>query len=253
MEKLEVLLEEMARWLDIPVYLIKGKRLRAIASNISCGIFSIDEGTAVLSGYALEMIHAASLIHDDIVDEANTRRGGRTLNDIFSIRRAVLVGDLVFTKALSEVAKVGVPLYLSAMSETVYKMSYGQYVEDVTPPDRFDEHLYLDVIYNKTASLYELAFVSGSLIAGEDNPFLREAGKSFGMAFQILDDRDDYDEDVGKPTLPHIYERMGHPDPIGATLEVAKRYLERVEWELERGGFKGYFGELLDYMWSRVR
>ncbi len=248
---LETRLEDTAKWLNIPVYLIKGKRLRAIASHISCQIFGIDVETAVLSGYALEMIHAASLIHDDIVDEANTRRGGRTLNDIFSIRRAVLVGDLVFTKALSDVAGMNVPSYLSAMSDTVYKMSYGQYVEDVTPPGEFDEHLYLDVIYNKTASLYELAFVSGSLIRGTDDPYLREAGKSFGMAFQILDDRDDYDEDVGKPTLPHIYERMGHPDPKGATLKMARHYLERTEWELERGGFKEYFGELLDFMWSR--
>jgi len=252
LEKLEGLLEETARWLDIPVYLIKGKRLRAISSNISCNIFGVGEDVSVLSGYALEMIHAASLIHDDIVDEADTRRGGRTLNDIFSIRRAVLVGDLVFTKALSEVAKVNVPLYLSSMSETVYKMSYGQYLEDVTPPERFDEHLYLEVIYNKTASLYELAFVSGSLIVGRDDPYLREAGRSFGMAFQILDDWDDYDEDVGKPTLPHIYEMQDHPDPRGATLDMAKRYLKRVEWELERGGFKGHFTELLDYMWSRI-
>ncbi len=252
LERLEKLLEETARWLDIPVYLIKGKRLRAISSNISCTIFGVNEDVSVLSGYALEMIHAASLIHDDIVDEADTRRGGRTLNDIFSIRRAVLVGDLVFTRALSEVAKVNVPLYLSSMSDTVYKMAYGQYLEDVTPPEKFDEHLYLEVIYNKTASLYELAFVSGSLIVGRDDPYLREAGKSFGMAFQILDDWDDYEEDVGKPTLPHIYERQGHPDPRGTTLDLAKRYLERVEWELERGGFKDHFTELIDYMWSRI-
>jgi len=250
--KLESLLESTAGWLNIPVYLIKGKRLRALSSHISCEIYGVDTDTAVLSGYALEMIHAASLIHDDIVDEADTRRGGRTLNDIFSIRRAVLVGDLVFTRALSEIAKANVPLYLSAMSDTVYKMSYGQYVEDITPPEKFDEHLYLDVIYNKTASLYELAFASGALIYGEENPYLREAGKSFGMAFQILDDYDDYEEDVGKPTLPHIYEREGHPDPRGATLDLAKSYIRRTEWELERAGLKEYFGDLLNYMWSRI-
>jgi len=249
---LEEKLEEMARWLGMPVYLIKGKRLRAIASHISCQIHDVEMEVAVLSGYALEMIHAASLIHDDIVDEANTRRGGRTLNDIFSIRRAVLVGDLVFTRALSEVAKHDLSLYLSSMAQTVYLMSYGQYVEDITPPERFDEHLYLDVIYNKTASLYELAFVSGSLISGRDDPHLRAAGKSFGMAFQILDDYDDYEEDEGKPTLPHIYARMGYPDPAGMTLNLARSYLKRTEWELERGGFSDSFSDLLSYMWSRL-
>ncbi len=252
LRRLEGKLEETARWLNIPTYLIKGKRIRAISSHLSCEVYGVDLDTAVLSGYVLELIHAASLVHDDIVDDAQTRRGGRTLNFLFSTRRAVLIGDLIFTKALRDTARRDLNLYLKAMSETVYKMSYGQYQEDITPFEDFDEHLYLSVIYNKTASLYELAFASGPLIARSPNPHMAEAGKYFGMAFQILDDCDDYEEDEGKPTLPHIYSNMGIEDPHGAAISLAASYLRRTEWELDRAGVKGYFEDLLDYMWSRI-
>ncbi len=250
LKPLENLLESEAKSLNIPFYLIKGKRLRAIISHISGLAFDQPLENTVMSGYALEMIHAASLIHDDIVDDSETRRGGETLSKILTTRLSVLIGDLIFTKALVKV--MGFPKFYSSLAVTVYKMALGQYEEDVLSSDIYDEHIYLDIIYKKTASLYEIAFESGLLLRNEENIFLRESGKMFGMAFQILDDCDDYYEDEGKFNLPRIYEKMGHDDPIGIAKVKAKFYLEGSEWNLRRYGIFKYFSDIFDYMWARV-
>lgn len=250
LEELERLLEQEADFFRVPRYIIKGKRLRAIISHISGRIYNIPFEDTINTGYALEMIHAASLIHDDIIDNSETRRGGTVLNRIFSTNLAVLVGDLLFTKAFSLISKYTV--FSQKLSLAVYNMALGQYKEKLIGSEEYNEHVYLDIIYKKTATLYEVAFETGALLSGFENPQLRDAGKMFGLAFQILDDCDDYYEDEGKPTLPQIYKRLNSPNPIELSKNVAKGYLRGAEWNLERVGVLEYFKEILDYMWEKV-
>ncbi|MEO0147442.1 MAG: polyprenyl synthetase family protein [candidate division WOR-3 bacterium] len=250
LEALEKILEQEADFFKVPRYLIKGKRLRAIISHISGEIYDIPLEDTINTGYALEMIHAASLIHDDIMDNAETRRGGKVLNKILPTNLAVIVGDLLFTKALSLISKY--TLFSQKLSFAVYNMSLGQYREELISSEEYDEHIYLNIIYKKTATLYEVAFETGALLSGFENPQLRDAGRMFGLAFQILDDCDDYYEDEGKPTLPQIYKRIGLPNPLELSKDRAKEYLWGVEWNLNRIGVLEHFKEILDYMWERV-
>ncbi|MEO0150042.1 MAG: polyprenyl synthetase family protein, partial [candidate division WOR-3 bacterium] len=160
LEALEKILEQEADFFKVPRYLIKGKRLRAIISHISGEIYDIPLEDTINTGYALEMIHAASLIHDDIMDNAETRRGGKVLNKILPTNLAVIVGDLLFTKALSLISKY--TLFSQKLSFAVYNMSLGQYREELISSEEYDEHIYLDIIYKKTATLYEVAFETGA-------------------------------------------------------------------------------------------
>ncbi len=244
------MLEDEAKYFNIPIYLIKGKRLRAIISYISGRIYDHPLEKTLITGYSLEMIHAASLIHDDIIDDSETRRGGKTLNRILTTRLSVLIGDLLFTKALVKVSSF--PKFFSILSNVVYNMALGQYEEDVLTVESVDEHTYLDIIYKKTASLYEIAFETGKLLKGEEDHTLREAGKMFGMAFQILDDCDDYVEDEGKPTLPYIYQRLGYENPLDKAKMKASYYLRGSEWNLHRAGIFEHFSDVFSYMWSRL-
>ncbi len=248
LEELEALLEKEAEFFKIPKHLIKGKRLRAIISYISGKIHGIPRENAIKVAYSLEMIHAASLIHDDIMDNAESRRGGSVLNRIIPTSTAVIIGDILFTKAIKEISQL--PVFFMRLSHAVYEMALGQYLEDTL--EISNEELYLDVIYRKTATLYEVAFEAGALISGFEDPTLRDAGRMFGIAFQILDDCDDYLEDEGKPTLPRILENMGVKDPLSLSKDKAMFYLRGVEWSLERLGYLREFWDVLEYMWERV-
>ena len=248
LEELERMFEREAEFFKIPKHLIKGKRLRAIISYISGKIHGVPRESAIKAAYALEMIHAASIIHDDIMDNAEMRRGGDVLNRILPTSTAVIIGDILFTKALKEVSEF--PVFFRRISDAVYNMALGQYIEETM--EVFDEDSYLDVIYKKTATLYEVAFEAGPLLSGFEDPNLRDAGRMFGMAFQILDDCDDYLEDEGKPTLPRILESLGTSDPLNLSKDRAAHYLRGVEWNLERLGYLGEFYDVLEYMWERV-
>jgi octaprenyl-diphosphate synthase len=248
LDELEKSLEREAENFNIPKYLIKGKRLRGIISYISGNIHKVPRNISLKVAYALEMVHGASLIHDDIMDNAETRRGGNVLNRILPTSTAVIIGDLLFTKALREISEF--PLFFRRLTNAVYEMALGQYIEDTVKIS--DEDTYLDVIYKKTATLYEVAFEAGALLSGFEDPILRDAGRMFGMAFQILDDCEDYVEDEGKPTLPHILENLGAKDPITLSKDKASFYLRGAEWNLERLGYLGEFWDLLEYMWERV-
>jgi len=171
LDELEKSLEREAENFNIPKYLIKGKRLRGIISYISGNIHKVPRNISLKVAYALEMVHGASLIHDDIMDNAETRRGGNVLNRILPTSTAVIIGDLLFTKALREISEF--PLFFRRLTNAVYEMALGQYIEDTVKIS--DEDTYLDVIYKKTATLYEVAFEAGALLSGFEDPILRDA------------------------------------------------------------------------------
>lgn len=199
-----------------------GKRLRPaltlIAGRAACGRVPDDVATVAA---VIELIHTATLVHDDILDEAELRRRVPTLNAQFGQDMAVLVGDVLFSKAYRAAAWLDDPFAARYLSEVVAEVLEGEIFQDLVAHDAtIDEAAYRRIIRGKTAALYEGALRVGAHYGGADKALtdaLGAYGHHLGMAFQIVDDRLDLtgDEAVtgksagrdlgeGKTTLPVI-------------------------------------------------
>ncbi|MBR8462726.1 polyprenyl synthetase family protein [Campylobacter sp. faydin G-24] len=166
----------------------------------------------------IELIHLASLLHDDIIDEAKLRRGQPSINAIFGTKNAVMLGDILYSKGFFELSKFA-PNIAQCLSQAVSHLSIGELL-DVRLGESFntDKQKYMDMIYYKTAVLIEASARCGAILAGLDEEKFKIYGKNLGLAFQIIDDVLDITQDsttLGKPslndykegktTLPYIY------------------------------------------------
>lgn len=190
-----------------------GKRIRpalAILSSKYCG--KVSEETIVL-GAALEMLHVATLIHDDIIDNSAIRRKQKTLNFKWGNEISVLMGDYVFASSFYQMAKTLPKDVLSALSDTTNIICRGEISETF---HRFNvaltESQYLKVIEEKTASLFAASCQTGAMLAG-GNEFvvscLHRFGLGIGTAFQVIDDTLDFigkESRVGKPVMSDLRE-----------------------------------------------
>jgi len=156
---------------------------------------------------ALELIHTASLVHDDVIDEADTRRGEPTANAKWDNQIAILGGDYIFARAFSLIAEGGYGDYVAKrLAELVCNLSVGEIIQDHTVYQAVkDLDNYYERIQKKTADFLEICCELGGLVAGlpeEDTKKLAEYGHCIGMAFQITDDVLDImqtSEQIGKP------------------------------------------------------
>ena len=184
----------------------KGKMLRPIVALLSANFFGGINEKALQAAAALEMLHNASLIHDDVIDEATERRGLPTINSVWSNHVAVLVGDFFVTGALRCGVATGDGRILSALADMGRDLSLGEIDQvDIARNRNIDEQTYMQVIRAKTASLFECCAVVGGY--ANDAPQtaideLRRYARLLGICFQIKDDTFDYYNDpiVGKPT-----------------------------------------------------
>lgn len=166
----------------------------------------------------VEMIHAASLLHDDVIDSSDTRRGSASTNALFGSKNAIMLGDILYSKAYSKLVEFDKDI-AQTISESVCKISVGELM-DVLLSKEFneDKKLYLDMIYHKTAALIEGSTKAAAILAGLDAEIYAKYGKNLGIAFQIVDDWLDVtqssqtlgkpafsDFKEGKTTLPYIY------------------------------------------------
>ena len=166
----------------------------------------------------VESVHLASLLHDDVIDEADMRRGVASVNAKYGDHTAVMLGDIVYSKAFYELIDFG-PEIAKIISNAVFLLSQGE-LEDVKLGKNInlDKSKYMDMIYKKTASLIEAACKAAALSVGYDDEKFALYGKNIGVAFQIVDDILDIVQDekiLGKPsmhdffegktTLPYIY------------------------------------------------
>lgn len=196
-----------------------GKRVRPIVVILIAKAFGIKNLESVINAsFAVEMIHTASLLHDDVVDSTKKRRGKKTANTIWGNKEAILVGDHLFTQAFLAMASLQNQQAIDIISNASYNLTVGEITQlenerniDLTKKN------YLEIIYNKTASLFEAAAALGALFSqnGEINA-CSEFGRNIGYAFQIMDDILDYtgskmlNKDTGtdfnerKVTLPII-------------------------------------------------
>lgn len=195
---------------DVPLipklaeYLISsgGKRIRPLLTLASTSIFNGDMNKAYLLAAAVEFIHTATLLHDDVVDESNERRGKKTANLVFGNQASVLVGDFLFSKAFQMMVDSDSLRILSILSGASAVIAEGEVLQLATTNDintKLPE--YLKVIESKTAALFEASCEVGAVISNQNNQNI-DAMKSYGMklgtAFQIIDDALDYAADQQK-------------------------------------------------------
>ncbi|EGK8091076.1 polyprenyl synthetase family protein [Campylobacter lari] len=152
----------------------------------------------------IELIHAASLLHDDVIDEAKLRRGVKSINAQFGAKNAIMLGDILYSKAFYELSLIDLKL-AKIISNAVVMLSVGELM-DVNLSETFntDKNAYLQMIYNKTAILIEASARCGAILANLNEDDFAEYGKNLGLAFQIVDDILDIKGDeqtLGKPAM----------------------------------------------------
>jgi octaprenyl-diphosphate synthase len=160
----------------------------------------------------IELLHTATLIHDDVVDEANERRGSFSINALWRSKIAVLVGDFLLSKGLLLAIETNEFELLRNMSHAVKEMSEGELLQiERSRRMNIDEETYFDIIHKKTATLIASCLVNGAVSAGAEQAMIDkmyEYGVNLGLAFQIKDDIFDYQAKgaLGKPTGNDIKE-----------------------------------------------
>ncbi|MGV3636033.1 MAG: polyprenyl synthetase family protein [Flavobacteriales bacterium] len=191
----------------------KGKQMRPMFTLLSARQFGPVKESAFVAASLIELLHTATLVHDDVVDDANMRRGFFSINALWKNKIAVLVGDYLLSRGLLLAIDKGEFELLRIVSHAVREMSEGELLQlEKTRGLNFSEEVYFDIIRKKTASLIAACCASGTSAAGrpaEEVERMRQFGEYTGIAFQIKDDLFDYGsgQDTGKPTGLDIKEK----------------------------------------------
>ncbi len=205
-----------------------GKRIRPTLSLLVGNMLGAPEEKVITLGASVELLHTATLVHDDLIDGALLRRGIPTLNARWSPAATVLTGDFLFARAAKLAAETDYLPLMKLFAETLAIIVNGELTQMFSARGVIDRANYYDRIYAKTASLFEMSALAAAMVATEDES-IRSAMKTFGyevgMAFQIVDDILDFtgsQSTVGKPigsdllnglvTLPAIYYAEEHPE-----------------------------------------
>jgi octaprenyl-diphosphate synthase len=212
----------LAREIGTYALLGEGKRLRPLIFVLSCQLCGYQGEDLYSLSTVFEYIHTSSLLHDDVLDNAEIRRRKPSSNQIWGNQAAVLEGDFLFSKALSIAISANSIPFVSSLTEATMHMSEGQILELVHTNDlETDRDSYMQIITAKTAVLISAACGCGAIVSGSSSEIeasLVQFGRSVGIAFQLVDDLLDYtssEEVFGKPvgkdllegkiTLPLIY------------------------------------------------
>ena len=195
-------------------YLVKrkGKQVRPIFVFLSCRLFQPVNQKALDAAALVELLHTATLVHDDVVDDANERRGYFSVNALWKNKIAVLVGDYMLSRILLLSLEKNNTDLLEIIARSVREMSEGELLQ-IEKARKLDitEEVYFEVIRKKTASLISTCCEAGCLASGvvEHRERLRKFGELVGLAFQIKDDIFDYgsSSEIGKPTGNDIREQ----------------------------------------------
>ncbi|WON77309.1 octaprenyl diphosphate synthase [Serratia sp. UGAL515B_01] len=199
-----------------------GKRIRPMIAVLAARALHYQGDKHITVAALIEFIHTATLLHDDVVDESDMRRGKATANAAFGNAASVLVGDFIYTRAFQMMTSLESLRILAVMSNAVNVIAEGEVLQlmNVNDPNITEEN-YMRVIYSKTARLFEAAAQSSSILAGANSveeKALQDYGRYLGTAFQLVDDLLDYSSDgvtlgkntgddlnEGKPTLPLLH------------------------------------------------
>jgi octaprenyl-diphosphate synthase len=220
-----------------------GKRLRPVLVLLGSRAFGYEGSAHVRLAAIIEFIHTATLLHDDVVDASEMRRGHTTANTIWGNEASVLVGDFLYSRAFEMMVEVGSMRVMEILAHTTNTIAKGEVMQllNCHDPETTEEH-YIEVIRSKTANLFQAAAQLSAVISNQ-SPEIEQAMAAYGMhlgtAFQLIDDVLDYGRDnhdlgknigddlaEGKPTLPLIYTlRQGN-----------NRQRELIRTAIEEGG-----------------
>ena len=206
-----------------------GKRLRPLIVLLAARACGYRGSSHIDAAAFIEFIHTATLLHDDVVDGSEKRRGRDTANAVYGNQASVLVGDFVYSRAFQMMAAIGSQRVMEIMSEATNVIAEGEVLQlmNAGDPDTTQQR-YLDVIHRKTAKLLESGAEVGAVLAGaspSQQRALADYGRHLGTAYQLIDDVLDYrsnpeergknlgdDLAEGKPTLPLIHALRQTPD-----------------------------------------
>ena len=191
----------------------RGKRLRPLLVLLSARLHGQITKKTLQAGMVVEMLHTATLVHDDVVDESELRRGSPTINNMWDNKISILIGDFLFSKTLSSVLDMRDYDALSILAETAKEITEGELLQIERGNDiNMGKDIYFDLVSKKTASLISASCELGALSVNgskEDLKRMHDFGMNLGIAFQIQDDLLDYIGDssvLGKPTGNDIRE-----------------------------------------------
>jgi len=243
-----------------------GKRLRPVIMLLSARAFGYAGDQHHTLAAIVEFIHTATLLHDDVVDASELRRGQETANTIWGNEASVLVGDFLYSRAFEMMVGVNSMRVMEILSHTTNTIAEGEVKQllNCHEPDTTEES-YLDVIRCKTAKLFQAATQLGAIInqcSDDKEKAMSDYGHHLGIAFQLIDDVLDYSasaEDIGKnigddlaegkPTLPLIYAiRNGTPEQSGlirkAIKEGGHEHIDVIKEAIESSGAIAYTADL---------
>jgi octaprenyl-diphosphate synthase len=215
-----------------------GKRLRPLSVLLAARACGHQGEKHVPAAAIIEFIHTATLLHDDVVDSSDMRRGRDTANHVFGNEASVLVGDYLYSRAFQMMVELGDLRIQEVMANATNTIAEGEVLQlmNAHDPDTTEQR-YLEVIYRKTAKLFEAGAQLAAILSGssrETEQSMIEYGRHLGTAFQLVDDVLDYkataeelgknlgdDLAEGKPTLPVIYALANAPPAGAAQLRAA--------------------------------
>jgi len=223
-EIIEQLKSDVALVNSVSHYIISsgGKRLRPLLLLLSARACGYKGDQHITAAAIIEFIHTATLLHDDVVDESDLRRGQHTANSVFGNQASVLVGDFLYSRSFQLMVDIGQMRIMDILADATNTIAEGEVLQlmNCRNPETTEEQC-IEVIYRKTAKLFEAGVAIGALLADQtravEDAFI-EYGKQLGTAFQLVDDALDYDSNrdqlgknigddlaEGKPTLPLIH------------------------------------------------
>jgi len=239
-----------------------GKRLRPLLAVLSAKVFGYQGDMHFLMAAIIEFIHTATLLHDDVVDESDLRRGNETANALFGNAASVLVGDFLYSRAFEMMVDVDDMRVMQILATTTNVIAEGEVMQLMNVHDASTtEEKYLNVIHCKTAKLFEAATQLGAILcqrSEEEERAMAAYGRYLGTAFQLIDDVMDYSSNSeemgknvgddlaeGKPTLPLIYAmKQGSPEQIALIQSAIKKggydHIDEVQAVIEQTGALKY-------------
>ena len=239
-----------------------GKRLRPRLVLLAASAAGYEGRAHISLAAVIEFIHTATLLHDDVVDASDMRRGQRTANALWGNEAAVLVGDFLYSRSFEMMVEIGSMRVMEILSHTTNTIAEGEVMQLLNIHDAdTTEQRYLDIIRSKTAKLFEAAVRLGGVLAGVDTDTelaLARYGMHLGTAFQVIDDVLDYSAEAGemgknvgddlaegKPTLPliHVIQQGEAADAAIVREAIERGGVERVDAVteiLDRTGAIGY-------------
>ncbi|UJF19566.1 octaprenyl diphosphate synthase [Vibrio sp. SS-MA-C1-2] len=232
-----------------------GKRIRPVLTILAAKALDYQGEAHTTAAAFVEFIHTATLLHDDVVDESDMRRGKATANATFGNAASVLVGDYIYTRSFQMMTSLGSLRILELMSDAVNVIAEGevQQLMNCNDPETTEDN-YMQVIYSKTARLFEAATQISAIISDQPQEIeiaLQDYGRYLGTAFQLIDDLLDYsasEEEMGKnagddlaegkPTLPLLHAMHNGTAEQSAVIKTA----------IEQGDGRDKLTEILETM-----